>query len=289
MVAQLLSKEPNALIIVSFSVLNVLVLMTELMKAYFIGIMIHFDFWNSISIIRFLLCSVWSILLYLGQDNYYIGWFMAFFSFVQGFYSLKIFSCTRIYVRLVFHAILDAFPFIIIFIYSTLAVGFLHLIAQDDGENWFYMIWQAPYQLNLQEFTHQVKPLDYVYFVLASLLNVVIMLNLLIAVLGDSFDRIKNESIEIQSADMLENILEIEYLTYWNRDKNEKVFIHVCQDPRIESYENHWEGKIQAVTNCIKQFQEENTKNYLQIKDTLKELETIKRNLKVIEGKLPNK
>lgn len=291
MIVQMLVKTPNPLLLISFGCLNFIILVFDFCKAYFIGIMIYFDFWNSTSVMRFLLCSVWGSLLYLGENTYYIGWFMALFSFAQGFYSLKIFSCTRLYTKLVFQAIIDAFPFILIFIYSTLAVGFLHLIAQDlFEEDLFYVIWQAPYQLNSYFLTSQdSKPLDYVYFVLASLLNVVVMLNLLIAVLGDSFDRIKNESIEIQSADMLEIILEIEYLMFWNREKNEKVFIHVCQDPRIESYENHWEGKIKAVTNCVKQFQEESRRNFMMVKDVMKELEVIKKGVKTIEGKLPNK
>lgn len=212
---------------------------------------------------------------------------MALFSFMQGFYTLKVFSCTRLYSRLVFTAIFDAFPFIIIFIYSTLAVGFLHYIANPSTSvNLFYMVWQAPYQLNINELSDKVMPLDYAYFIIASLLNVIVMLNLLIAVLGDSFDKHKNEAIEIQSAEMLDGILEMEYLMFWKRNSNEKVFIHVCQDPRLDSFDNNWEGKIKAVTNSVRQAQEENRKHFVQIKEYLKDLDGLKKSVKAIEARV---
>ena len=287
MITQMVLEEVSPLLLFSFLALNLIILIYEFAKAYFIGILVYLDFWNSVSILRFLLCSMWCILLYNGYNSYYIGWFMALFNFMQGFYNLKVFSCTRLYSRLVFTAIFDAFPFILIFIYSTLSVGFLHYIANKDSSmNLFYMIWQSPYQLNMDELGTEAMPLDYVYFVIASLLNVVVMLNLLIAVLGDSFDRHKNESVEIQSAEMLESILEMEYLMFWNRGNNTKVFIHVSQDPRLDSYENNWEGKIKAVTNSVKQAQEENRKHFAQIKDYLKDMELVKKSLKVIEARI---
>ena len=54
--------------------------------------------------------------------------------------------------------------------------------------------------------------LQYTCYILACLINVIIMLNLLISILGDAFEQFQMESVELDKQAMLEGILEIEKL-----------------------------------------------------------------------------
>lgn len=276
--------------IIPFGILNGLLLLYDIIKAYSIDLNNFIEFWNILSIIRIGVSYVW-IFMTIQQLSlaYYITWFLVLGNFLQGFSNMRIFKSTRFYTRLIFTTLEDAIPFIIMFIYSIVIMGLLHYCSNTESSYNFYTFWQAPYELNLSLTNKNIEPLEYVYIILASVFNIVLMLNLLIAVLGDSYDRLRCESVEIDSSQMVQNILEVENFMFWTRLHDKKAYLHVCQDPCAEHFIEPWEGKIKAITSLMTKYQEENKRNFKTILEKLKDLDTVKASCKHIEDKLPKK
>ena len=95
--------------------------------------------------------------------------------------------------------------------------------------------------------------LKYVIFLIATIVNVIIMLNLLISILGDSFDKFQVSANDIDYHEMADVITEIETVMFWNRRKNDTQHLIVCdikKDPcRVN--EGDWEGKISAFDKML--------------------------------------
>jgi len=66
---------------------------------------------------------------------------------------------------------------------------------------------------------------QWILFILGSLLLLIVMLNLLISIISESFDRISFEKLESDSKLRLEIILDVENCLFWNRSKEDFRYI----------------------------------------------------------------
>ena len=109
------------------------------------------------------------------------------------------------------------------------------------------MLWKTPYEMNFGTFkTSDELSLEYLYFVLGSFLNIVLMLNLLIAILGDSFDKFQMVAPELDYIEKLEVIIEIECIFAVFKGNKAKGYIQLC-DVEGEVGEDAWGGKIKEI------------------------------------------
>ena len=65
-------------------------------------------------------------------------------------------------------------------------------------------------------------------FLIASVLNVVLMLNLLISILGDTFDQFQIDKSIIDYKEKAEWALEIETLFFFVRKESDSRYMHFC-------------------------------------------------------------
>lgn len=291
MICLIIIRPVNSLTLsVVYCMVNLLLLIYELSKSYSLGISTYLNLWNVMDLIRATVCYVWIAMcvFYDEYGVYYLTWAMVLTNFWQGLSGFRAFDATRFYIRLIFRAVYDSLAFILVFAYSTLAFGVLNYTAKSQPDsNLFFVLWQAPYQLNMEVFqSGDVQSLEYVYFVLAGILNVVVMLNLLISILGDSFDKFRTESVELDCIEMIEFVIELEDMMFWKREHNEMRYFQICQDPKVEGSNETWEGRVRAITSLIYKCQEENKNNFKTIQDKLKEVSFIKAQFTAIEQKL---
>ena len=68
-------------------------------------------------------------------------------------------------------------------------------------------------------------------------------------------------SIEIDCLDMAELIIELETMMWWNRDKNEKLYLQTCQELAAEGT-TEWEGKIKAIMVIVNTIKKESNDNF---------------------------
>ena len=141
--------------------------------------------------------------------------------------------------------------------------------------------------MNIEQFNdNNIQSLEYAYFILASILNVIIMLNLLISIVGDSFDKFRTESVELDCIEMTEFVIELENLMFWKRQDQEKAYLQICQEPKIEGSTDLWEGRVRAITTLISKCHEENKRNFKNIQDKLKEIDILKAQYQNIESRI---
>ena len=148
------------------------------------------SFLNIIDSIRIIITGIW-IMLELSSINYLkLSWIVAFIKLLRGITAFRLFDGTRYYIKLITAALTDIKYFLIIFVCSTFTFGLLFTISRRKTVD-FSSIWSDPYGLNFGDF---VDPddnvdftMDYIVFIGATLFIVVLMLNLLISILGDSY------------------------------------------------------------------------------------------------------
>lgn len=77
------------------------------------------------------------------------------------------------------------------------------------------------------------------------------MLNLLISILGDSYDKVQYTMVESDYEQMLELILELEKMMIWNRNNRTPSYIHRWNLYSNEFSEADWEGRIRIMQNSL--------------------------------------
>ena len=90
---------------------------------------------------------------------------------------------------------------------------------------------------------------DWFLFVLASVLLQIVMLNLLIAILSDTYERVIHENEETDGIALNELILDVESLRLNNRTKSQKSFLHWVE---VKTEENQvWSGRVQKLSGVM--------------------------------------
>ena len=136
--------------------------------------------------------------------------FSMFFLWAKFFEWLELFSSTSFYIRLVIETVIDVFPFLRIFFISLLWFGSalwileINQTSDDDGDAvigstfGYFLIdkFYNQYMLSLGEFAldgfenHPQSVLCHIFFILATVFTQLIIFNMMIAIMGDTFGKI---------------------------------------------------------------------------------------------------
>lgn len=135
-------------------------------------------------------------------------------------------------------------------------------MALLPGET-YYVYWQIAYRLAYGDFmgaeendTHGLR----VFFIISTIIIPLVLLNLLIAIMGDTFDNVQSSQEREDVRERLSLILEIsKFLQWWNGDNKEKNFIHIVTNERLEqeAEDETWEGKVKVLQKDIEKFRKE--------------------------------
>jgi hypothetical protein len=247
------------LLAILFFIFNGVLVLYEICQLVATGVSYFKDIWNLIDISRIIVSVTWIVTQIVNinfPENYEIlTWFMVSLNFMRGLTGFRAFDQTRHYTKLIIRSVFESLYFLMIFFYSTVAFGVLYY-ASKYNEMTRFSIWRIPYELNNGSFENSSYfTLEYMTFILASIVNVIIILNLLISILGDTFEEFQSESKEIDCLEMAEMVLEIETLMVWRRKENQKHFIHKCQVLEQAPMKS-WEGRLNAISEMIEGLQD---------------------------------
>jgi hypothetical protein len=276
MLANLSTEEKDSRILMVFMGLNLVMLLHEVLQFIYEGVKVYFICRrNIIDILSIIFTLIWSIFMIYDINSPGVQWLMTFFNFMKGLNIFKAFDGTRFYIALLTRIISDSAYFLIIFFYTTLAFGGLYIASVGPREDAFNMLWKIPYELNFGVFEASSKPnIEYLYFVLASLLNIVMMLNLLIAVISDSFDKFQIEALELDYKEKLDVISEVESLFLLVKTVKKKGFLQLCDLDTKENEDEPWGGKIKEIEMKIEKISKDFNGRFREIeKNQLKGLE----------------
>jgi len=257
--------------------------------------------WNYIDTFRGFLCMFWGVLILLDQKLAFLGedyqknvrLVVSLLCFLRGFTYFRSFRMTRLFVYLTLAVVKEMYSFLIIMAYSVFSFGVCTSILL--GHTTIGVSWASAFSLILGDFDSSTfGALEWGVFMCAALINVIIMLNLLVSILGDAYEKTQMSVRENDLYLMLGLISEYESLLYWRRNTSTPTVMFVCASAQIEENVQEWAGLAMDVKNAMKQ---ENT----EIKQQLKELGTknaeikqqlgtenaeIKRELKELGGKV---
>ena len=127
------------------------------------------------------------------------------------------FDGTRSMVRLLTEVVNDMQVFFIILTYSTLAFAFIFYIK--DGALTFLEYLTVSYRLDLADFnTDGFTAFDWVIFFFSTTIGPLVMMNLLISIMGNTFGRVKETNDIANFLELTGMIIEIEKLMFWKRN-----------------------------------------------------------------------
>ena len=87
-----------------------------------------------------------------------------------------------------------------------------------------------------------MKPLPALLFVLFSLFSQIILLNMLIAIMGDTFDRVTQNKTQMITKNRLEIILENKFL--FNSQAARNNFVFKVVDEEEENSDDEWTNRF---------------------------------------------
>ena len=119
--------------------------------------------------------------------------------------------------------------------------------------------------------------MDYIVFIGATIINVVLMLNLLISILGDSYERFQISQVIIDYKERTNLIIEILSMKKLRVFESLK-YLHVC----ISAYENeeneNWEGRMRymdtTMDKTFKRLEDKLVQDKLSVEGKISSVET---------------
>jgi hypothetical protein len=137
-------------------------------------------------------------------------------------------------------------PFVIVFV--VVVVTFTYSLMGLRGDL-FVDMWSISYRLAYGDFEeideHTTYP-ERILFFIATIALPLIMLNLLIAVMGDIYDRVQENQVVADVRERLLWILELGRFACMKK-QSKFMYIHVCQVLKGVNMTPTWEGKIRTI------------------------------------------
>ena len=220
----------NVAAIVSFIILNTLILVWQVLIIKASGRSYFRNIWNLCDFSRCIFIIIWLPLAFCDIHSTTLIWFVGLLILIRGITGFRYFEGTRYYVQLILHALNDAKYFLFVFAYSNFFFGVLFTIARKDPFN-FQTIWVNPYGLNfgttLEVTIPSIYTLEYIVYVACTLINVIMMLNLLISILGKAFGDFQARVDIIIFREKAELVLEVHRIFHYARIRSDLQYLHV--------------------------------------------------------------
>ncbi|CDW83468.1 wd-40 repeat protein [Stylonychia lemnae] len=255
----------------------------------------YIDLLSPIGVITFLILELLSQLEYeVNQD--FLRSIMAlatFFMWLKILYVLRIFRSTGYLIRSIVEVIYDMGIFLLILFLTVTAFGdsFLRLsLGNEEGfiENFFFSIVYA-YRMILGDFDTTnfgdvARPLAFVFWFMCTIVDMIVMLNLLIAIISATYERVANNSEKAAYQEMAKLIDENQYLIpayikksyaplgqYLILVTNEEKVVEKSGDPVFHKL-NSLEQLTEDLTKTQKTIQDKLIKHHKQFKAFTREL-----------------
>ena len=193
-------------------VLNVLLVLYEIVQVF--G-----DFEEYIRTVVNYIDLVRNMFLYYYLLNYesidLTGMFLVvtILTFIKGITCFSLFSGTRYLISLMGQALKDTVGFGIITCYSTISFAFINLSIEESGSKDVVEMIKTSYHINIGQFdTVHLNTLQYFIFMLATIVNLILLMNLLISILAGVVEKVQERSDVEDMQQLTKMIIEIEKL-----------------------------------------------------------------------------
>ena len=271
-------KSSSLSLVIPFLLINALLFTWKITKIFQNFKFYSIDSSDYIDIIKISSSVAWAVLGLNGVSSLYFTWCVTLINLIRGITVFSLFNGTRFYINLIVRSLHDIMNFYVMLAYSTFTFGFLLMVSRDQGLS-FISIWEDSYDLNFGSYNYADSG-DYtlqciVYFG-ATFINVVLMLNLLISILGDSYDKFQMEEVVIDIKEKARISVEIQSMMFWKKKESVLKCLRLCSSGFEEGEEMDWEGKMRfmdkKLERSIKELGDSNKSAITSIETKIKEL-----------------
>lgn len=220
---------------------NLVLFVYEAYQMYSGGTDYFKDFWNYVDMARSSLFVTYSVLIWNevipNESDFLVLIIIA--SWIRGITYFRIYSKMRYLINLIFEVFKDIPPFLTLFIYAVLAFSFIFYALGDPDANYWVQFVQI-YSTTLgSPDTTGYNSLQWFFYVLITLFNFIIMLNILISILSDTYSRVKDNLQIADGKELAKMIMEVEMMMFWRQGYKGREFIHICRDENDEEINDH--------------------------------------------------
>ena len=218
------------------------------------------DFWNYFDVLRFAFAFTYfgaAMAASSESAKTVLLTLLSFFQSVKAFHIFSLFKSTRVLLRIVIEIIKDMIPFMLFVLATTLTVSLLFASATPEpalSAATFTGFLMHVYRLDFGDFDlNGYSALDIAIFILAVLIVPLVLLNMLIAIMGDTFDRVKEEQGRRDFQEMAGIIYRYETiartLCKWKKRVAVWKYIFVSEDVKYSGEEtiDLWQGRIRGI------------------------------------------
>ena len=205
--------------------------------------------WNYLDVARTLGTLIWITIELYGFSYLSFRWIVACMNLIRGITFFLLFDGTRFYIRLIVRALNDIKYFFVMFAYSTFTAGMLLMISREEDLT-FEAIWGESYHLNFGNYESANTgsyTLEYIVYFAATAVNVILMLNLLISILGDSHERFQMEQPVVNIKEKAEIALELQSMMFWKPRTSELMYLNICNTAFIDQDKEEWDGRVKYI------------------------------------------
>ncbi|CAG9332811.1 unnamed protein product [Blepharisma stoltei] len=174
-------------------------------------------------------------------------------SWLRGITYFRLLTTTRYLINLIFQVVHDISGFLIVLAYSTLAFTFIFIVLERKMEIPVMLDYlSSSYLLVFGNFEGEdYNIIEWTCLTMALIIQPVIMLNLLIAIISDTYDRIQSDCVAADAKELIDLIIEVEGLMFTRREVKAKHYFQVCKEHEKETEDGGWEGQIRMLQASI--------------------------------------
>lgn len=259
----------------------------EIKQMFFHGLEYIHSFWNMLDLFSVIMNTAVVIMDFTDVSFSNINRISAISVLVlyfKLFYFLRIFFATAYLVRMIIEIIKDMKFFVGVLMIATIAfANAFYILGRNSvgvnlaGDN-LIDAFIFSYKMGLGDFlTDDFGTRDeeflWIFFLIDSLIILIVLLNLVIAIMGDTFDRVQETQENSMLKELTNMIRENEFLFSRSRAFKKAKYIVVIEPEKAEGGGNvSWEGKL----NQLKTFIEESSEKHINhLKKLQDDVETI--------------
>lgn len=286
--------------IIAFA-LNCILVIYEVVQMSFTGISYWEDIWNIIDITRFVLFTLLFFLTFWYKiiSLPYLEVLVILIAWVKGLTYFRIFNSTRYLVYLIFEVVKDMISFITMTFYAIIGLSLMLYTMRNfedkDIKNNDYRYFLGYVYMNgigdYGTFDFNVGDFEltsFMIFSLTSIVNTIIMMNLLISIIGDTYDRVQQGIMVADLKQLAEMIIEIESLIFWNYNKTNKLHMQRLMNKFEDNNEGLgvWQGKVRELKGAILSSAENQNRVIQELKAKIENFESGMKNMEAKIDKL---
>ena len=226
------------------------------------------DFWNFLDLARITCTFVYLGFCWSGEESIALSQILTILYWIRAVTYFRIFDKTRYLIRMIIETFVDIVPFLLIFFTATLTFALLFFIATKSES--FSETFVMAYQLNFNDFSgfltdgyaEGLSSIFWCVFFISSIMNPIILLNLLIAIMSDTYDRVQEDQVVADCKEMAGLIIQAEGMLFWRRKLVNQAYLQRCDYTRnLLNDSAEWMGKIRAIKKSITRLQVKSRNN----------------------------